>query len=139
MKTNTEEEPETQLLPIEQEELSKAAVLSELREICDRQVESLIKRTVGANDIKAVLNLEAIQGLTGVRIYNTRGILVLTVRYVFAKDIYHMVGIDIGDTSAGSPAAAICQALTSDITLRRAIPSALRAYECAAALYRYKD
>lgn len=135
MEALNQQEPETQQLPIEKEELSKAALLDELRQNVEKHLEAFIKRVAQVHDIEVGMTLEALNERTGVVVYS-RGIRLLGIRYTFAGDAYRMIGIDIDDTSVGSPATAIIQALTNDLPLRRAIPSMLRIYECAAALYR---
>ena len=134
-KTQTEEQG---LLPIERENLRPEAVLDELRKIQGNYLRYIISNATDVLSIKVELSLEALQEFTGITIAGAKDRPLLHARYVYAEDTYHLVGIDIADTSIGSPATNLSKAILSEHAIRRAIIDALQSYELAAALYRSK-
>lgn len=125
------------LLPIEREGLRKDAILDEFRQVNNAHLRYLLGVAADVRSVKVELSLEALTGdFTGFRIVGATGKPVLTARYTYAEDTYHLIGIDIEDTSIGSPASALSTVLMTDHQLRRTIVDTLRSYELAAALYR---
>lgn len=125
------------LLPIEREGLRKEALLEEFRQVNNKHIRYLLGVVADIYSIKVELSLEALTGdFTGLRIFGATGKPVLSARYVYAEDTYHLIGIDIEDTSIGSSASALSKVLVTDHQLRRTITDTLLSYELAAALYR---